>query len=198
MGTLERLGITPGSIVLDVGFRTLDELVAISRLVGEKGIVYGIEPDKSLVADAVAQLGQTRNIRQIVGNAVRIPLPDESVDMVLFKGTTHHVENHPEAIGEARRLCHKDGRIVIVDFMPFPASWLRWPNLKWKLLHPGKLFAKPPDKRPGFSEQDIMTYMRNLNMTLESYEPNFGPGRHSGHDVLVFLAIAGKVDAIAC
>lgn len=183
-------------MVLDVGFRTVDELVAISKLVGEGGSVYGIEPGESLVADALAQLGETRNVRAMMGNVLKVPLLNESVDMVLFKGTMHHVENPLGAISEARRVCRKDGRIVIVDFTPFPSSWLRWPNLKWRLRHPRELRATPPDKRPGFSEQDIRTYMRNLNMTLERYEPNFAPGHHSGHDVPVFLAVAKKVDSV--
>ncbi len=117
--------------------------------------------------------------------------------MVLFKGTMHHAENPVGALSEARRVGRKDGRIVIVDFLPFPSRWLRWANLKWRLRDPCKLWAKSQDKRPGFSEEDIKIYMRNLNLALERYEPNFAPGRHSGHDVPVFLAVAKKVNPVA-
>jgi SAM-dependent methyltransferase len=118
------------------------------------------------------------------------------VDIVLFKGTMHNVEKPLGAISEAKRVCRRDGRIIIVDFVLFPIRWLRWRNLKWR-LHPGKLWAKPPDKHPGFSEREIRAYVRGLNMTLEKYEPNFAPGHHSGHSVPVFLAVAKKVDSAA-
>lgn len=195
MSTLERLGITPRSIVLDVGFGTVDELVTLSKLVGAEGTVYGIEPDESLVANAVAQLSETRNVRPMVGSVLKVPFPNESVDVVLFQGTMHHVKDPIGAIREAKRVCRKDGRIVIVDFIPFPERWLRWPNLKWRLRHPGKLWANPPDKHPGFSEHDVRTLLESL--TLERYESNFAPGHHSGHDVPVFLAIARKVESTA-
>ena len=117
--------------------------------------------------------------------------------MVLFKGTMHHVENPIGALSEARRVCRKDGRIVIVDFILFPAGWLRWPNLKWRLRHPSRLWAKPPDKCPGFSEEDVKSYVQNLNLGLERYDPNFATGHHSGHDAPLFLAVAKRADFVA-
>jgi ubiquinone/menaquinone biosynthesis C-methylase UbiE len=150
MNIVERLGIASSSIVLDIGFRNVEELVTISNLVGEHGLVYGIEPDQSLITRAVEQVNHISNIRPIVGDASKVPLPEKSVDIVIFKGVLHEVGNPLKALSEAGRICRKDGKILIIDFSAFPKRWLMWSNLRWRLRHPGKIFATSLDKHPVF------------------------------------------------
>lgn len=67
MNILERLGLISSSIVLDLGFRDPNELVLISNLVGEQGLVYGIEPDQSLIAKTIEEVNHIKNVRPMVG-----------------------------------------------------------------------------------------------------------------------------------
>jgi ubiquinone/menaquinone biosynthesis C-methylase UbiE len=189
---LDRLGIASSSIVLDIGFRSSDELVVISDIVGEHGLVYGVEPDESLVASVVAQLKNMMNIRPMVGNAYKIPLDDNSVDVVIFKGVLHEVGNPVKALAEARRVCRGGGRVFIVDFSAFPWRWNFWSNLRWRLRHPEKLLAPSLDKHPGFSAETIRDHIARSKLALERFEPDFATGHHAGHAIPMFLASARK------
>jgi len=84
----------------------------------------------SLVKKIEAEL-DVANVRLFVGDAIRVPLPADSVDIVLFKGVLHEVKHTVDALFEAKRVCHKSGRIVIVDFLSFPLTWLKRSNLRW-------------------------------------------------------------------
>jgi ubiquinone/menaquinone biosynthesis C-methylase UbiE len=190
---LERLGIESSSIVLDIGFRDVNELVIISNLVGEHGVVYGIEPDQSVVARTVEQLNPMKNVRPMEGDAINIPLPDESVDAVIFKGVLHEVGDPLKALVESSRVCRKRGKIIVVDFSGFPRRWLVWSNLKWRLNHPGRIFGPSVDKYPGFSEDAIRTLLEGAGLVLERFEPHCADGRHAGHGIPLFLASARKL-----
>ncbi len=192
MSILEHLGIASSSIVLDIGFRNVNELVTISNIVGEHGLVYGIEPDESLISKAVEQVSQIKNVRPMVGDASKVPLSDESVDIVIFKGVLHEVGNPLKALGEAERVCRKGGRILIIDFSAFPRLLLAWSNLKWRLRHPSRIFAPSLDKHPGFSAGSIRSYLESSSLVLERFEPNFAAGHHAGHAIPLFLASARK------
>ncbi len=87
----ERLGISPGLNVLDVGFGLPSEPFVISNLVGREGLVYGVELDKSRLETALGQIQGTTNIRVMPGRSHKIPLSNESVELVLFKGVLHEV-----------------------------------------------------------------------------------------------------------
>ena len=69
----ERLGISPGQNVLDVGFGLPSELYAISNLVGREGMVYGVELDKSRFETALGQIQGTTNIRVMSSRFHKIP-----------------------------------------------------------------------------------------------------------------------------
>lgn len=192
MNILERLGLVPSSIVLDLGFRDPNELVLISNLAGEIGLVYGIEPDQSLIAKTIEKVNHIKNVRPMVGDASKVPLSDESVDVVIFKGVLHEVRNPLRALNEAGRVCREGGKILIVDFSAFPARWLLWSNLRWRLRHPGRIFARSLDKHPGFSGDAIRAYVKSSGLVLERFEPSFAVGHNAGHSVPMFLASARK------
>jgi ubiquinone/menaquinone biosynthesis C-methylase UbiE len=192
MSIIERLGIAPSSMVLDIGFRNADELILISNLVGEHGLVYGIEPDESVVARANVQVRQVNNVRPMVGDAHKVPLEGGSVDVVIFKGVLHEVDSPLKALAEARRVCRSNGRIFIVDFSAFPWRWNFWSNLRWRLRHPEKLLAPALDKHPGFSAETIRDLIVRSNLVFERFETDFATGHHAGHAVPMFLASARK------
>ncbi len=158
----ERLGISPGQNVLDVGFGLPSELYAISNLVGREGMVYGVELDKSRFETALGQIQGTTNIRVMSSRFHKIPLSNESVDLALFKGVLHEVPIVSQALREAGRVCRRTGKIAIVDFPAFPENWLRWSNLKWRLQRPWRIFALSPDKHAGFSRTELLSLSRGL------------------------------------
>ncbi len=186
----ELLGISRGLNVLDVGFGPPSELFAISNLVGDEGMVYGVELDKSRLETALGQIQDTINIRVMPGSSHKIPLSNQSVDIVLLKDVLHEVPIVSQALSEAGRVCGSTGKIAIVDFTAFPENWLRWSNLKWRLQRPWKIFALSPDKHSGFSRTELLSYLEDSGLSLEKYEDNFLRGGFSGHRVPMFLAVA--------
>jgi len=138
---LDRLQIAKGSRIVDVGFGSNKELLTLSSIVGETGLVFGIEPSETLVKKTEREIN-VANVRISVGDAVRLPFPEDSADIVLFKGVLHEVKNIQQALLEAKRVCNNGGKIVILDFSQFPVAWLRRSNLKWRLAHPWRFLRR--------------------------------------------------------
>jgi arsenite methyltransferase len=133
---LDRLSIEAGSRIVDVGFGNSQALLVLLRLVGDTGMVFGVERSKKSVSRAIEELAKVKNVRISVGDVNHLPAPDDSADVVLFKGVLHEVHSPDRALSEAKRVCKSGGRIVIIDFSEFPETWLRKSNLRWRIRNP--------------------------------------------------------------
>jgi len=184
---LDRLHIAKGSRIVDVGFGSNKELLTLSSIVGETGLVFGIEHSETLVKKAEREIN-VANVRLSVGDAVRLPLPEDSAKIILFKGALHEVKDVQQALLEAKRVCNNGGKIVIVDFSQFPVTWLKMSNLKWRLGHPWRILGSPPDLHAGFERKQIQSHLEKTGLREELYEHNLGQGRFYGHPVTMFLA----------
>ncbi len=190
---LEQLGIPSGALVLDIGFGKPSELEKLARLVGDQGFVYGIEPSPSLVKVAIEQLSRMHNVKVLAGGAESIPLPDGSVNIILLKGVLHDVDDVSRAMNEAHRVLRHAGNLMIMDLGRFPLRWLRWSNVKWRLRRPSRILSHPPDKRPGFSREELSRFFEGAGFSLSRWEDNVASGGFSGHGVPLFLAVARKI-----
>jgi SAM-dependent methyltransferase len=74
--------------------------------------VYGVDLDPEAVAYARAQYGSP-NVEFIVGDATAIPLPDNSVDVVVTFETIEHVEDYREFMREVKRVLVPGGVAVV-------------------------------------------------------------------------------------
>src|SRR6185437_12447590 len=84
---LERLVALAGRDVVDVGCGG----GALVRALSSRGArMTGVEISESQLAAALRDDGGT-GARYVVGVAQELPLPDESVDVVVFMRTLHHV-----------------------------------------------------------------------------------------------------------
>ncbi len=156
-------------------------------------MVYGIEPRKYVVAEALQQLHNARNIRPMLGQAHHIPLPEDTVDFLVFKGILHEVSDVPKVLLEAKRVCKSDGTVFILDFASFPLNWLRSSNLKARLKNPAKIFSPSLDKHPGFSKADLADYFARTGFSLEKYENLELEGGFAGKRIPMFLAEGRKL-----
>ncbi len=69
--------------------------MALSDVVGARGIVYGIERDEALIRDVYECFAGHPMVRVIVGGACNIPLSGNSVDSVLLKGSSMELTMFP-------------------------------------------------------------------------------------------------------
>ena len=104
-------------VALDVATGTGFTAVALAGLVGH---VTGIDVTDEMLTQAgrlARERGQT-NIRFELGDALKIGYPNSSFDIVTTRRATHHFENVPRFLREARRVLRSGGRLGIVDMSP--------------------------------------------------------------------------------
>lgn len=119
--------LQPGEAVLDLGCGGGVDAIIASRLVGPRGQVYGLDMTADMLALARenAQTAGAENITYVEGLIEDIPLPDESVDVVLSNCVINLSDDRPAALREALRVLRPGGRFVvsdIVEFAPVPAA----------------------------------------------------------------------------
>ena len=110
---LRAADLQPGERVLDVGCGT--GLIArhAATAVGASGTVTGVDatPDMIELAQSIPVDGAPTDWR--VGDAARLPFPDESFDVVLCQMTLMFVQDRSAAAGEMHRVLVSGGRVVI-------------------------------------------------------------------------------------
>ncbi|MGO8685817.1 MAG: class I SAM-dependent methyltransferase [Candidatus Dormibacteria bacterium] len=105
----------PGRVV-DVGCGTGRLLQALlSRLPGAE--LIGIDPSEGMISVARARFAGEPRVRLEVAGAGRLPLDDESADVVTTTMSFHHWEEQGAALGEVARVLAPGGRLVLADVL---------------------------------------------------------------------------------
>lgn len=119
--------LQPGETVLDLGCGGGVDAIIASRLVGPTGKVFGLDMTSDMLALAKenAKAAGADNIAYLEGLIENIPLPGESVDVVVSNCVINFSDDRPAVFREALRVLKAGGRFVvsdIVEFEPVPAS----------------------------------------------------------------------------
>ncbi len=113
------LRLTGGETVLDLCTGTADLAVALSRRRAGAGRVVGIDFAARMLERAARKLG-ARGLRGRVGlvrgDAMRVPLPDASVDAAAIAFGIRNVEEPRRALAELHRVVRPAGRIAVLEF----------------------------------------------------------------------------------
>ena len=106
-----------GEKVLDLGSGGGIDVLLSARRVGETGFAYGVDMTDEMLDLAranAAQAGAT-NVEFLKGTIEDIPLPDESVDVVISNCVINLSVDKPKVITEMFRVLSPGGRIGISD-----------------------------------------------------------------------------------
>jgi arsenite methyltransferase len=109
--------LVSGQVVLDLGCGAGMDSILASRLVGSAGEVIGVDLVPEMVAKATANAKAcgAQNVTFVGGNAEQIPLPDESVDVIITNGVFNLCVDKDRVVGEMFRVLKPGGRLQMAD-----------------------------------------------------------------------------------
>jgi arsenite methyltransferase len=106
-----------GETVLDLGSGGGIDVILSAKRVGETGLVYGLDMTDEMLALARANAAQAeiRNAIFLKGVIEEIPLPADSIDVVISNCVINLSTNKPAVLTEIARVLKPGGRVGISD-----------------------------------------------------------------------------------
>jgi ubiquinone/menaquinone biosynthesis C-methylase UbiE len=111
--------IYEGETVLDIGSGAGLDAFLLSRRVGPRGRVIGVDMTPEMVAKAEAnrqRLG-IANVEFRLGHAEELPLGNDSVDLVIFNGLVNLSPQKERVVAEIYRVLRPGGRVQAADII---------------------------------------------------------------------------------
>ena len=115
-----RMGpIGVGKVVVDIGCGAGMDLLIAARSIGSQGRAIGIDMTETMTEKALssARAAGLENVELRLGDAMSLPISDESVDVVISNGVLNLVPDKSVAYGEVLRVLKPGGRFLYGDIM---------------------------------------------------------------------------------
>jgi SAM-dependent methyltransferase len=110
-------GLTPGETVLDLGSGGGIDVLLSAKRVGPAGKAYGLDMTDEMLA--LARENQRKagieNVEWLRGEIESIPLPSETVDVVISNCVINLSGDKPAVLAEAARVLRPGGRFAVSD-----------------------------------------------------------------------------------
>jgi ubiquinone/menaquinone biosynthesis C-methylase UbiE len=114
---IDKLNLSPGSQVADVGSHEGYFTVKLATKVGDEGKVYAVDVSRDKIDRLQKHLSDRKitNVNAIVGEKNNPKLPPESLDAVLIVDTYHEMDGHAEILAHISKSLKPEGRLVICE-----------------------------------------------------------------------------------
>lgn len=110
------IGIEPNYFVMDFGCGKGNYTIPAAKIVGTKGMVYAIDKNKEFLdelMDKSEKMG-LKNIKRIDGlEEIKIPIQDESIDVVLLYDIIHLIDNRKKLFTEMCRILKSNALLSV-------------------------------------------------------------------------------------
>jgi ubiquinone/menaquinone biosynthesis C-methylase UbiE len=114
---LERMALTPGQAVLEVGCGPGTDIFDLAEIVGPAGRLVGLDASEVMIAEARRRASERQlAITFEVGQVQALPFPDATFDVCRAARLLEHLPDAGQALTEMVRVTRKGGRVVVFDF----------------------------------------------------------------------------------
>ena len=109
--------LAPGEVVLDLGSGGGIDVLLAARRVGPVGHAYGLDMTEEMLALAEANRAKAGvdNVTFLRGRIEAIPLPDESVDVVISNCVINLSTDKSAVFADSHRVLRPGGRLCVAD-----------------------------------------------------------------------------------
>src|SRR5215510_1597917 len=108
--TLLRAGLKPGMRMLDVAIGTGLVAREAARIVGDGGVVIGVDPSPGMIAASTL-----RGVRLVRGIGEALPFPDRTFDFLSLGFALRHLDDLQAVFREFRRVLKPGGRVLLLE-----------------------------------------------------------------------------------
>lgn len=114
--TFSALEISSGHHILDVGCGNGDDVRSLARLVGDEGLVVGVEKSEELIEGA-RNSGENLSlpVMFVVGDGHNLDFADETFNAARADRVFQHVPDRKQVLSEMIRVTRPHGWIVVAD-----------------------------------------------------------------------------------
>jgi ubiquinone/menaquinone biosynthesis C-methylase UbiE len=112
------LGLKSGDTVADIGCGTGYLSERMARIVGDSGVVYGVDIQQEMLDLMMHKMNLKRigNIKPVLGDVADPKLPVQSCDLMILVDVYHELEEPYEMTRKMIDGLKKGGRLVFVEF----------------------------------------------------------------------------------